>query len=193
MPTAGITESRHIISVHPLAAFHALFLVVVACSFSVVVMFALDAFPFAAPLVLSSSPGALFLSSWVLRDIAKLFCVDDLEPMLSGTDRFLGCRLRVADDSTCFRLLCPLSLSLVASRSHLSETSRLTNEGTAWPRQVPSVSLPEQPRNCISTLTGSNSSSCRLARNQLLAQHGCFQLPAGCFQPFFSEAVCQRR
>ena len=104
-------------------------------------LFVLDACPFAAPLVQSSPPGALFISSWVLLFIANLFVRTTSGRCFRGPTVFSAAGYGLRTIPHVSRIRCPLSLSLIASRSHLSETSRLTNEGTAWPRQVPSVSL----------------------------------------------------
>ena len=67
--------------------------------------------------------------------------------MLPGAGRFQGCRLQGANDSTCFSIshyVCPWShlvAILAKTPTGGSESSRLTNEGTAEPRQVLGGSL----------------------------------------------------
>jgi hypothetical protein len=87
-------------TIYPLVAIRALFHVVVACSFSVVVCSFWTHARLPLPWCSRVPRGPLYQLVGP-RFQCKLLCGDQLGPMLLGTDRFLGCRLRVANDSTC--------------------------------------------------------------------------------------------
>ena len=94
--------------------------------------------------------------------------------------------------------LCPWS-HLVAILAKDSETSRLTNEGTAWPRQVPSVSLTRAAYpTALQPVTRSNYSSGSLLGTSCLCStvvffNCCWLLRARSFQKPCARSGKRRR